>query len=168
MQRKTAITPVQALKTRLIEAGGRFAQDFGFNRVAGRVLACLYLTDGAACLDAVEADLHLSKAAVSQACTQLESLGLIHRVRHAGDRKRYYRTADDLGSALRNGLLTFARAKMAALDVQLRQANVDLETFGKESDAVFLAARVARMRELHRRTDRMLENPLLRLFAKLG
>ncbi len=160
--------PVQAVRARLIEAGGRLAQDFGFNRVAGKVLACLYLTDGAASLDAVESDLHLSKAAVSLACTQLERMGLIHRVRHVGDRKRYYRSADDIGSALRNGILTFARSKMAVMETQLQQADVALEGLGKESSVLFLAARVARMRELNRRTGRLLESPLLRLFAKLG
>ncbi len=168
MHDKKNKSPAQAVKARLIEAGGRLAQDFGFNRVAGQVLACLYLTDGAACLDEVESDLHLSKAAVSQACTQLERMGLIHRVRRSGDRKRYYRSADDIGSALRNGLLTFTRSKMAALTTQLQQADVALESLGKDSNALFLAARVARMKELNRRTDRLLENPLLRLFAKLG
>lgn len=165
---KSNTDEARKVRARLIATGGRMAQDFGFNRVAGQVMACLYLTDGAACLDAMESDLHLSKAAVSLACTQLERLGLIHRVRYAGDRKRYYRSADDIGSALRNGILTFARTQMAVLETQLQQADVALDGLGKDSSALFLASRVARMHDLNRRTYRLLESPLLRLFSKLG
>ena len=86
-----------AIQARLVAAGGRLAQEFGFNRVAGEVLACLYLTAGEASLDALEKALGLSKAAVSLAAAQLERLGLINRVRKAGDRKRYYQSADDIG-----------------------------------------------------------------------
>jgi len=161
-------SPAQAVKARLIEAGGRMAQDFGFNRVAGQVLTCLYLTDGAASLDAVESDLHLSKAAVSLACTQLERMGLIHRVRRSGDRKRYYRSADDIGSALRNGILTFARSKMVVVESELKQADVALAGVKRDDGTTFLAGRVARMHELNRRAGRLLDNPLLKLFSKLG
>ena len=157
-----------AIKSRLIASGGRLAQEFGFNRVAGEVLASLYLTEGEASLDALEAELGLSKAAVSLAAAQLERLGLIHRVRKAGDRKRYYRSADDIGSALRHGILKFARAKMAVLDADLEHADEVLAERKKEAGAKFLAARVARMRELNRRAGRLLDNPLVKLFSKLG
>ena len=157
-----------AIRSRLVASGGRLAQAFGVNRVAGEVLACLYLTDGAASLDALEGELHLSKAAVSLAAAQLERLGLIHRVRKAGDRKRYYRSADDIGSALRHGILKFARSKMAVLDADLEHADEVLAARKKEAGAKFLAARVARMRELNRRAGRLLDNPLVKLFSKLG
>ena len=42
------------VKSRLVASGGRLAQEFGFNRVAGEVLASLYLTDGAASLDELD------------------------------------------------------------------------------------------------------------------
>ena len=157
-----------AIKSRLIASGGRLAQEFGFNRVAGEALASLYLTEGEASLDALEAELGLSKAAVSLAAAQLERMGLIHRVRKAGDRKRYYRSADDIGSALRHGILKFARAKMAVLDADLEHADEVLAERKKEGGAKFLAARVARMRELNRRAGRLLDNPLVKLFSKLG
>lgn len=143
------------------------AQDFGFNRVAGQVLACLYLTDGAASLDDLEGALRLSKAAVSLACTQLQRLGLIQRVRTPGDRKRYYRSADDIGSALRHGILAFTRSKMAVLQTDLKLAHDALAGRERDKGAVFLAGRVARMQDLNRRADRLLDNPLLRLFSRL-
>ena len=157
-----------AVKRRLVAAGGRLAQEFGFNRTAGEILASLYLTDGEASLDALEGELHLSKAAVSLAAAQLERMGLVHRVRKAGDRKRYYRSADDIGTALRHGILKFASARMAVLETELQQAEAALAPARREPEAKFLAGRVSRLRELNRRAARLLENPLVKLFAKLG
>ena len=157
-----------AVKSRLVASGGRLAQEFGFNRVAGEVLACLYLTAGEASLDELETELGLSKAAVSLAAAQLERLGLIHRVRRAGDRKRYYRSADDIGSALRHGILKFARTKTSALEADLKQADEALAGPKKEAGARFLAGRVARLRELNRRAGRLLDHPFMKLFSKLG
>mgnify|MGYP003588034722 CR=1 FL=1 len=157
-----------AVKSRLVASGGRLAQEFGFNRVAGEVLACLYLTRGDASLDALEGELRLSKAAVSLAAAQLERLGLVVRVRKAGDRKRYYRSADDVGSALRHGILKFARAKAAVLDADLEQAAEALAGARKDEREKFLAGRVARLRDLNRRAERLLDNPLVKLFSKLG
>ena len=161
-------TESAAVKARLVASGGRLAQEFGFNRVAGEVLACLYLTPGEASLDALEGELHLSKAAVSLAAAQLERLGLVVRVRKPGDRKRYYRSADDVGSALRHGLLKFARAKAAALDADLQAAEESLAGLKREAGARFLAARVKRVRDLNRQAERLLGNPLVKWFAKLG
>lgn len=157
-----------AVKARLVASGGRLAQEFGFNRVAGEVLACLYLTEGDASLDALERELGLSKAAVSLGAAQLARLGLIARVRRAGDRKRYYRSADDVGSALRHGILKFARAKMAALEMELSRADESLADLKKEAGAKFLASRVARLHQLNRRAGRLLDHPLVNLFSKLG
>ena len=157
-----------AVKARLVASGGRLAQEFGFNRVAGEALACLYLTEEEASLDELERELQLSKAAVSLAAAQLERLGLIHRVRKAGDRKRYYRSADDIGSALRHGILKFARAKMSVLETDLKQADESLSGLKKEAGTKFLAGRVARLRQLNQRAGRLLDNPLVKLFSKLG
>lgn len=161
-------TDSAAVKSRLVASGGRLAQEFGFNRVAGEVLASLYLTEGEASLDELEGELGLSKAAVSLAAAQLERMGLIHRVRKPGDRKRYYRSAEDIGSALRHGILKFARSKMAVLETDLGQADAALAGLKKEPGSKFLAARVARLHQLNRRAGRLLDNPLLKLFSKLG
>lgn len=152
----------------MVVSGGRLAQEFGFNRVAGEVLASLYLTEGEASLDSLEAELGLSKASVSLAAAQLERLGLIHRMRKPGDRKRYYRSADDIGSALRHGILKFASSKMAVLETDLKQADETLAACKKGGGAKFLASRVARLRQLNLRAERLLDNPLIKLFSKLG
>jgi len=157
-----------AIKSQLVASGGRLAQEFGFNRVAGEILACLYLTEGEASLDTLEKELHLSKAAVSLGAAQLERMGLIHRVRKVGDRKRYYQSADDIASALRHGILTFARAKMAVLETDLGRAEEALDELKQDENTQFLESRVIRMRQLNQRAGKLLDNPLLKLFSKLG
>lgn len=159
---------IEEVKRRLVIAGGRLAQEFGFNRVAGEVLVSLYLTPREASLTELEGELKLSKAAVSLAAAQLERLGLIYRVRHFGDRKRYYRSADEIGSALRKGLLTLARAKVTALATDLREAQEALASARPDPASAFLLSRVRRLQDLSRRADRLLAQPLLKLFSKLG
>lgn len=156
------------MKQRLVATAGRLAQEFGFNRAAGEILGSLYLTDGPASLDELEAELGWSKAAVSLAAAQLERLGLAHRVRKPGDRKRYYRSADDIGTALRDGMLKFTSARMAGLATGLNQAAAALATVKREPAARFLTARVNRLQDLNRQARRLLGNPLVRLFARLG
>ena len=97
------------MRRRLVEIGGSVAQDFGMGRVVGQVLTELYLRDGPCSLDELVSDLGLSKAAVSIATRRLEALGLVRRAWRPGDRRLYYRTADNIAVALRQGFLAQAR-----------------------------------------------------------
>ena len=148
----------------LVDAGGRFAQDFGFSRIAGQVLMHLYLTDGDASLDDIEKTLGLSKAAVSMSCTQLESLGLIVRVRVAGDRKRYYRSAENLYKALTVGIAGFVRAEVLKLEAELQRASTDLGG----AEAKFLHNRIERLSKLSGRMGSALGSPLMKLIAGMA
>ena len=71
---------VQEVRTRLIEVAGRTTQDLGMGRIIGQVLGDIYMTDGDSSLDDIGRNLGLSKAAVSIAARQLESLGLLQRI----------------------------------------------------------------------------------------
>ena len=75
----------------------------------GQVLGDIYMTDGDSSLDDIGRRLDLSKAAVSIAARQLESLGLLQRIWKKGDRRNYYRLIDHLGKALRQGFLEMVR-----------------------------------------------------------
>lgn len=169
MKDRSATTGLQAgtaadVKAELVDAGGRFAQEFGFSRVAGQVLMQLYLTDGPASLDELEAALALSKAAVSMACSQLESLGLIARVRFRGDRRRYYRSAENLTQALTVGIAGFVRTEVTRLDTELRTAAAALN--GSPGTA-FLKRRVDRLSRLGGRVESVLGGPVFKLLAGL-
>lgn len=159
-------TSAQQARETLIEAGGRIAQDFGFNRTAGQVLMHLFLTEGHASLDEVEQALGLSKAAVSMACTRLEALGLVARVRNRGDRRRFYRSADNLYRAVTVGIAGFVNAELTKLDHEVAAARTTLEAAGAEDR--FLRARLDRLDKLSGRMTSVLSSPAVHLLAGLA
>ncbi len=154
----------------MVEVGGRTTQDLGLGRIVGQILVYLYLRNGDCSLDQIGEDLGLSKASVSVAVRQLESLGLLRRAWKKGDRKSYYRTADDIASALQNGLLTFVRQKMQAVGTELHYVNEMFEKEGISSntnpDTQFLYNRVKRAKLLHDQMGQALESPLMKVFLK--
>lgn len=153
---------------RLVEMGGRTAQDLGFGRIAGQVLLYLYLWDGACSLDQIQQDLGLSKAAASVAARQLETLGLLRREWKQGDRRSYYRTADNLGTALRNGVVGLLRRKMEGAAAELDQAYALMHNHenGTDADLKFLASRVERAKELSDRATKILNSRILRYLVR--
>jgi DNA-binding transcriptional regulator GbsR (MarR family) len=155
---------------RLVEMGGGIAQDLGLGRIVGQILVYLYLSDAERSMDRIVDDLGLSKAAVSVASRQLETLGLVRRVWKAGDRRSYYRTADNIATALQQGLLAFLRQKTRAVSEELDWANEELAGVAKDpgggSDAEFLLARVQRARLLRDRASKLLESRLVDFFVK--
>lgn len=157
---------VVEVRRHLIEIGGAVAQDFGLGRVVGQVLTYLYLRDCPCSLDDLVADLGLSKAAVSISARQLETLGMVRRVWQPGDRRLYYRTADNIAVALREGLLTLLRQKLQAVHGELNAAAGMLPPGDVDKDLVFMRSRVERMRTLTGRMERLLGSPLLKLLTK--
>lgn len=165
---KTGESKGQKARLRLVEAGGRVAQDFGFSRILGQIVAYLYLSAGERSLDEIEADLHVSKAATSGATRQLEALGLLRRCWKQGDRKVYFRTADHLGEVFREGVVALARRKIASLATELEQAKALLQNNGRSADADvdFLVGRIQRAQQLSGRAGKILNSRFLRYLAR--
>lgn len=155
------------VRKRLTEVGGRTAQDLGLGRIVGQILVHLYLSPGEQSLEDIAKELGLSKAAVSIAARQLESLGLLRRSWKSGDRRTYYRTADDIATALHQGLLMLVRNKMSLLGTELKQAETDLKSEGKDTGADFILGRVKRARKLRDTAMTILENPVVKLLARV-
>ena len=158
-------------RTRLVETGGRTSQDLGLGRIVGQVLVYLYLQPAECSLDTLEHDLGLSKASVSVAARQLEALGLVSRVWVKGERKKYYRSADNIASALQQGLLAQVRQKVqyfgGELDVTMELLDDATEHKGTQA-LEFLRQRVGRARKLQKRLDKVLGNPLVRLLTRVN
>lgn len=162
----SASSTTETVRAQLVALGGKVAQNFGINRTAGQVLMHLFLTDGHVSLDAVEKALGLSKAAVSMACTRLEQLGLIARVRIRGDRRRYYRSADNLHKAVSVGIAGFVNAELMKLNSEVAAARATLSGAGAEER--FLRARLDRLDKLSGRMSVLLSSPAVRLLAGLS
>ena len=155
------------VRLRLVEVGGATSQEFGMGRNLGRIMVYLYLSTEPRPLDKIEEALGLSKASVSTAARQLESLGLLQRVWKRGDRRVYYCTAANIGEALQHGLLALAKRKVELVSSELEavrdllDASADEETSCPE--CTFLSGRVRRARELAHRATQIINSPLLRL-----
>ena len=153
-------------RSRLIEAGGRTAQELGMGRIVGQMLVYLYLTDGECSLDRIGEDLELSKASVSIAARQLESMGFLRRSWKKGDRKNYFRTAENFETALKQGLLSFLFQKIRAMGLELNHANELLEEEAEKndggSDTHFVYRRVKRAKLLNDKITGLLDHPFLK------
>ena len=160
---------IAAARKNLVETGGRTSQDLGLGRIVGQVLVYLYLQPQECSLDVLEQELGLSKASVSVAARQLESLGLVQRVWIKGERKKYYRSAENIARALQQGVLSMLRHKVEYFGGELEQSMNLLDgevTSENEEDLDFLRQRVARAKKLQERLDSLLDHPLVRLLTK--
>lgn len=152
---------------RLVDTGGRTAQDLGFSRIAGQILVYLYLCETESSLDTMEADLKLSKAAASTAARQLEGMGLLKRVWKPGDRKSYYRTTDNLADVFRDGMVAILRRKLELAGTELEQTRQLLQHCDEDDPEVhFFKHRIQRASDLNQRAHRLLNSRLLRYLAK--
>jgi DNA-binding transcriptional regulator GbsR (MarR family) len=160
----------EELRMRLVDVGGRMSQDLGFGRILGQVLMYLYLRERECSLGVIEEALGLSKAAVSIAARQLENLGLVTRVWKKGDRRSYYRTTENLGAALRQGLLGFVRQKIEAAGSEMDQVQAELrecmEDREESRELQFIERRLDRALVLRDRAERLMSSPLMRLLVR--
>ncbi len=156
----------EQVRDRLVRLAGAIAQDLGVGRITGQILVYLYLRPSACSLDAIEENLGVSKAAVSISARQLEGLGLLKRVWKKGDRKCYYQTADNLGSALKQGMLDLMSRKLEMANGEFQQAIQELEAEKADADAVFLEKRIKRAMVLSRRLDKIISSPLVKLLGR--
>lgn len=162
---------IQDAKLRLIEAGGRASQDLGTGRIVGQILVYLYLKERECSLDDIVQELGLSKASVSIAVRQLEQLGLARNVWKSGDKKKYYKSAENIAKALQQGVLLLIRQKIQffgdELEGTLRMINAFPDDTASKYEIVFLRQRIERAKKLQGGIESILGNPLLRLLAAI-
>ena len=167
MSKQDTLTEV---RIRLVETGGRTSQELGAGRIVGQIMVHLYLQKDAQSLDSIGEALALSKASISIAVRQLEQLGLVRRVWVKGDRKKYYRSVDNIGSGLQQGLLSFLRQKVVLFGTELEGALAVLESVSPEDkdkeEFLFLQQRMNRAGKLQKILLKILGNPLVNFLAK--
>jgi outer membrane protein len=79
-----------------VERMARVTAMEGFPRIGGRIFGLLLVSDRVLCLDEIAVRLAVSKGSISSDARRLEQRGLLECVRRPGDRRDYYRVADDL------------------------------------------------------------------------
>lgn len=156
-------------RLRLVETGGRTSQDLGAGRIVGQILVFLYLQEKECSLDIIGDELGLSKASVSIAVRQLESLGLVRKVWKSGDRKNYFRSADNIANALQQGILTVVLNKVHLFGEELDASLAMIDQTDKSkmnADAEFLRKRIQRAKKLQSRLGAFLTNPIVKFFTQ--
>ena len=160
---------LQEARMRLVETGGRTSQDFGTGRIVGQVLVHLYLQQSECSLDSIAEDLGLSKASVSIAVRQLEQLGLARKVWKSGDKRNYYKSADNIAKALQHGVLTLVRQKIqlfgGELESSLQLIDEIPATSSTKGEVEFLKQRIERARKLQNGLEKVLGNPIVKLLT---
>lgn len=158
-----------SMRERLLEAGAAIAQDLGFGRVFTEVLIYLYFSEGERSLDHIETDLSLSKATVSTAARQLERLGLIRRVVREGDRRRYYKTADTIGTAIQGTITSLFRRKLELIGVELNYISkkIECERQKEDNSIEFFYSRVERASTLTDRIRGILDSNMAEIILEM-
>ncbi|HRR06770.1 MAG TPA: hypothetical protein P5105_05755 [Victivallales bacterium] len=156
---------MEKVRAHLIDSAGKIAQDIGFGRIIGQVMAVIYLTKGSISLDDIAAELNLSKAAVSIATRQLDKLGVIKQVWVKGDRKTYYQTSNHLASTLQKGLMDLLRKRILMTDDILKEAEVLVSNATDSDEKKFIHEQIERARKIHSKIDSIINNPLLKLIS---
>jgi DNA-binding transcriptional regulator GbsR (MarR family) len=158
------------LRERLVRTGGGVSHDLGLGRIVGQLLVYLYFQPSERSLDEIETELGLSKAAVSIAARQLDSLGMVKRVWRPGDKRSYYKSADNLATALGQGLISTLRRRLDYIDIEFQQVLQDLtkteELAAGGEDAGFLKDRLQRAIVLESRLQKLLSGPLVKLLTE--
>lgn len=83
-----------------VERVGRFFEGDGAARTSGRMLGLLLLATREMSIDEIADRLRVSRASVSTNARRMETLGVVQRVSHMGDRRDFYRIAADLERTL--------------------------------------------------------------------
>lgn len=92
MQDLPALSPAQQ---RFIESLGLYFEQYQVSRIGGRILGLLTLLGGPLTLDQMAGALGVSRASVSTNIRVLVTLGLADHISLPGDRRDYYRFADN-------------------------------------------------------------------------
>jgi DNA-binding transcriptional regulator GbsR (MarR family) len=165
--------PAAAARETVIDAFGRSAEVYGFNRSYGRLYGILYFAEGALSMDELVAESGYAKSTVSTAMQSLERLHMVHRSARPGEgRKAYFEAERDFWYIFRELVNQEGRRELTVMRRALDDAEEKLER-APDTEAVRRDRdRVENLRTLYDRFERMVDVvsrlPLERLLGMLG
>ena len=122
--------------------------NFGLNPLMGRIVGLLIISEDPQSLDDFVDKLEMSKGPISQICRRLKERGLIEKVWIPGDRKDYYKAADDIfGKAYANQI-----AKMQK-NIEIAEKYLTLAESMESSDAEFIKRQMKVMKSFYELMD---------------
>lgn len=122
---------------------GEMGSRWGFNRTVGQLFAILVISEAPLCADELVEALNISRGNVSMGLKELQSWQLIRRVHQPGDRKEYYRSADNVWDM---AIKVLEERRKRELDPTLTLLRSLLLDAGSNTDEVYAQTRI---REIH-------------------
>ena len=151
-------TELEAARQQFIQGLSRISAFWGFPKAMGAIYGVIYLSMEPIGLDAIVAQVGLSKGAVSTNARHLERLGMIHKHLKIGDRRDYYTAEDDFWKIVR-GILR--EREKPEFDLALKSVGQSLELVtGRRSEgdselAAFYENRLRGMEEFFNLLDKV-------------
>ena len=145
-----------------IQGMSRIARFWGFPKAMGALYAAIYLAPEPLSLDALVAQVGVSKGTVSTNVRALERLGMVHRHLRVGDRRDYYVAETDFWSIVR-GILR--QREKTEFDLALRAVGESLDMLppagaevGEADRGAFFRERLSAMRGFFDALDGLVAN----------
>jgi DNA-binding transcriptional regulator GbsR (MarR family) len=133
---------VLSARDQFIEDFGLFFEKYGLSRIMGRIYGLLLISDAHhLSLEQIARELNISRASASTVARQLEAMTLLQKSTVPGDRRDYYRVAEDshirtvrlkLNSALSFSSLIQKGAQLEGIAPTTRQRLKRMEHFYNE------------------------------------
>ena len=165
-----------------IDACGRIAEFWGFTRTMGRTFGLLYLSREPLAQGEIQARLGISAGSASMTLAALGRWGVVHKVWVRGQRREHYQAETDFWKMI-SGVLNererreigaavevVGRAEATARAAQsaVRAAGASTAARRSKADADFVVERVARLGEICRIGETMLDMLLGQLTLDVG
>ena len=160
-----------------IDTCGRIAEFWGFTRTMGRAFGLLYLAPDPLTQVEIQRRLQISAGSASMTLAGLLRWGVVHKVWVKGQRREHYRAETDFWKMIAGVLNERERREItAALELvdeaekRARSATVATRKLAPElhEEAEFAAARLARLQEICRLGEVMLDMLLGHLKLDVG
>jgi DNA-binding transcriptional regulator GbsR (MarR family) len=127
--------------------------NFGLNPLMGRTVGLLIISQDPQSLDDMVEMLEMSKGPISQICRRLKERGLIKKVWIPGDRKDYYKAADDIfGKAYSNQVGKMQR------NIDIAEKYLALAEDSNSDRAAFIENKMKRMKAFYELMDEYNKN----------
>jgi DNA-binding transcriptional regulator GbsR (MarR family) len=143
------------VEQRFVQHFGEMGSRWGINRTVGQIYALLYLSERSLNADEIAEQLGFSRSNVSMGLKELESWNLVRLQHHAGDRKEYYSTPDDVWAIFRTLAAEKRKREIDPTLSMLREAMMEAPAGAPQTHAL---QRIRAMHDLIELTSRWFDD----------
>ena len=164
-----------------VDTCGRIVEFWGFTRTMGRTFGLLYLSRAPLPQSEIQARLGISAGSASMTLAALGRWGVVHRVWVRGDRREHYQAETDFWKMISGVLNERERREIGAAVEVVERAEAGARAAAaaargvggaagkkQKSEADFVVRRLARLREICRLGETMLDMLLGQLTLDVG